>query len=123
MRLVAISFLYLLFLHNSRYFDKVNMLYYLHIERLFISQKEGITVYTVEELTRARRAITLLAKRNNVPEEQVRSDLREAINNSFRSTDPNVQAQWAVCEFAGSEPTPEEFIIWISEKVYARLGK
>ena len=77
-------------------------------------------MYTEEELTRAKKAITLLAMRNDVPEQQIRADLREAIIISFHSTDPHVQAQWATCEFADSVPTPEEFITWISKKVTAR---
>ena len=77
-------------------------------------------MYTNEELSQARRAITILAKRNGVPEEQIRTDLREAISSSCHSTDPHVQAQWTMCEFSDSEPTPEEFITWISKKVIAR---
>ena len=75
---------------------------------------------TDDEMARAKRAITILAVRNDAPEEQIRADLQEAINISFHSTDPHVQAQWTMCEFADSEPTPEEFITWISKKVIAR---
>lgn len=37
-------------------------------------------MYTEEDLTRASRAIEILAMRDNVPEEQIRSDLQEAID-------------------------------------------
>ena len=80
-------------------------------------------MYTEEELNRAKNAIMIMAKKNSVSEEQIRSDLREAISLSFRSTDPQVQEQRTSCEFAESEPTPEEFITWISKKVYERLCK
>ena len=80
-------------------------------------------MYAEEELTRARRAIVILAMRDNVPEEQIRSDLQEAISVLFRSTNPNLQAKRATCEFSGSEPTPEEFITWISKNVRSRLDK
>ena len=80
-------------------------------------------MYKKEELNQAKRAITIVAKRNDIPEEQIRSDLQEAIRISFSSTDPHVQAQLAACGFVGSEPTPEEFITWVSKKVNARLDK
>ena len=74
-------------------------------------------MYTEEELGRAKRAITIMAKRNDVSEEQIRAELQEVINASFRCADPHVQAQWAECEFVGPEPTPEEFITWLAKKV------
>lgn len=67
-------------------------------------------MYTEKELGRAKRAITIMAIRNDVSEAQIRAELQEAINASFRCNDSHVQAQWAECEFAGSESTLEEFI-------------
>ena len=77
-----------------------------------------------DDPTRAEeaRAITIMAKRNDVSEAQIRVELQEAINASFRCNDSHVQAQWAECEFAGSEPTPGEFIIWLAKKVNARIN-
>lgn len=78
-------------------------------------------MYTEEELGRAKRAITIMAKRNDVSEAQIRAELQEAINASFRCNDSHVQAQWAECEFAGSEPVPKKFITWLAKKVNARI--
>ena len=78
-------------------------------------------MYTEEELGRAKRAITILAKRNDVSEEQIRAELQAAIHASLCCADPHVQAQWAACEYAGSEPTPEEFITWLAKKVNTQL--
>ena len=77
-------------------------------------------MYTKEELGQAKRAILIMSKRNNVPEEQIRTALKDAINASFYNSDPQIQAQWAECEFTGSEPTPEEFITWLAKKVKKR---
>ena len=74
-------------------------------------------MFTEEELGRAKRAITIMAKRNGVSEEQIRAELKEAIDISFCCTDPLVRAQWSEFEYAGSEPTPEEFITWNAKKV------
>ena len=62
-----------------------------------------------------------MAIRNNVSEAQIRAELQEAINSSFRCSDSHVQAQWAECEFAGSESTPEEFITWLAKNVNAKI--
>ena len=79
-------------------------------------------MYTEEELGRAMRAITITAKRNDAPEEQIRMELQKAINLSLSNADPQVQTQWAECEFAGSGPTPEEFVAWLAKKVNTRLN-
>ena len=78
-------------------------------------------MYTEEELGRAKRAITIMAKRNHVSEAQIRAELQEASHASFRCNDSHVQAQWVECEFVGSELTPEEFITWLAKKVNARI--
>ena len=38
---------------------------------------------TDDEMARAKRAITIMAKRNGVSEEQIRAELKEAIDISF----------------------------------------
>jgi hypothetical protein len=72
-----------------------------------------------EELDSAKRAIAIMALRQGIPEEQIRAEIQEAIHESFISTDPKVKEQLSECEFTGSEPTPEEFISWISRKCCA----
>ena len=80
-------------------------------------QKEGNSMYTKDELDRAAGAITIIAERNGVPESCIRADMMEAINAGRSDPDPRVQAQWADFEYAGPEPTPEEFIAWMAKRV------
>lgn len=77
-------------------------------------------MYTKEELHQARRAIAVIAERNGVSEPHIRAEMEAAIRVSRSSSDPLVKAQWADSEFEGSEPTVEEFIAWLANKVYAR---
>ena len=69
-----------------------------------------------EELDSAKRAIAIMALRKGISVEQIRAEIQEAIHASFVSTDPKVKEQLSECVFSGSEPTPEEFISWISHK-------
>ena len=74
-------------------------------------------MYTKMELTKAERAITEIAKENGVTEEHVREAMTEAIEAARSDPSPSVQAQWRDFEFAGPEPTPEEFIAWMTRKI------
>lgn len=74
-------------------------------------------MYTKEKSDRAALAIREIAKRNSVPEDRVREEMRKAIKISRGSSDPHVKAQWAEFKFSGEEPTEEEFITWMSQKV------
>lgn len=74
-------------------------------------------MYTKDELDRAARAITVMAERHSIPEELIRKEMMEAINAGRSDPDPRVQAQWSGFEFAGPEPTPEEFIMWMAKRV------
>ena len=74
-------------------------------------------MYTKKELERAAGVITEIAKKNGVPESQVRADMMEAMNSGRNNPDPLVQAQWATFKYAGPEPTLEEFITWMSKRV------
>lgn len=69
-------------------------------------------MYTEKELKAATRIIRQIAHEHQVPEEQVRSDMAEAMNAGRRNPDPTVQARWATFHFSGKEPTVEEFILW-----------
>ena len=89
---------------------------------VFRSQKEGISMYTKEELARAKKAIAIMAERNTVSEEQIRAEIQATINVSMNSADPRVQTQWAECEKEGSEPTPEEVITWLAKKVNQKMA-
>ncbi len=79
-------------------------------------------MYTEKELKAAAGIITQIARAHHVPEEQVRSGMREAINAARNDPDPEVQARWAAFHYAGAEPTPEEFILWLAAKAKAASG-
>ena len=69
-------------------------------------------MYTEEELKGAAKIIKQIAREHHVPEEQVRSDMEEAMNAGRSNPDPAVQTRWATFHFSGKEPTVEEFILW-----------
>ena len=69
-------------------------------------------MYTEKELKAATKIIRRIAREYHVPEEQVRSDMTEAMNAGRNNPDPAVQARWATFRFSGKEPTVEEFILW-----------
>ncbi len=72
-------------------------------------------MYTKKELKRVANIIRQIARENNVPEEHVRKDMKEAMDVGRNSPDPAVQARWREFHFAGDEPTLEEFILWTAE--------
>ena len=80
-------------------------------------------MYLDEELSQARRAIAVIAKRNDVPEDVVRAEIQAAIRMSLNTNDPNEKSRWPGCEMAGVEPTPEEVITWIATIVKQELAK
>ncbi len=69
-------------------------------------------MYTEKEWNAATKIIGQIAQEHHVPEEQVRSDMEEAINAGRIHPNPAVQAWWATFRFSGKEPTVEEFILW-----------
>lgn len=69
-------------------------------------------MYAEEELKGAAKTIKQIAREHHVPEEQVRSDMEEAMNAGRSNPDPAVQTRWATFHFSGKEPTVEEFILW-----------
>ena len=74
----------------------------------------GNTMYKERELKRAAQIIKQIARDNNVPEEQVRADMQEAMDYGRNNPDPIAQARWKEFRYAGSEPTLEEFILWVA---------
>ena len=70
-------------------------------------------MYTKRELKRAAGIIRQIARDNRVTEEEVRRDMSEAMDAGRSNPDPAVQAKWAGFEYAGEEPTLEEFILWM----------
>ena len=74
-------------------------------------------MYAKKELKRSADIIKRIARENNVPEERVRADMKEAMNAGRNNPNPAVQARWAGFDFAGKEPTVEEFILWVASQL------
>ena len=72
---------------------------------------------TKGELKRAAGFIRQIAREHQVTEEEVRRDMKEAMDVGRCNPDPAVQAKWAGFEYAGDEPTLEEFILWMAGQV------
>lgn len=77
-------------------------------------------MYTKKGLGYAANIIKKIALDNHVSESQVRMDMKEAMEYSRSNPDPNVRAKWATFEYAGDEPTIEEFILWTSLQAVQR---
>ncbi len=58
-----------------------------------------------------------IAKENDVPINEVRSDIQAVIHEAMKSTDPKKQKMWSSISKNGNEPTPEELI----EHIYAMI--
>lgn len=74
-------------------------------------------MYTKRELKRAAGIIRQIARENHVTEEEVRRDMKEAMDAGRQNTNPAVQTKWAGFEYAGEEPTLEDFILWMAAKI------
>ena len=74
-------------------------------------------MYAKKELKRSADIIKRIARENNIPEERVRADMKEAMNSGRNNSNPEVQARWASFDFAGEEPTVEEFILWAASLI------
>jgi predicted DNA-binding transcriptional regulator len=74
-------------------------------------------MYTKRELKRAAGIIRQIAREDHVTEEEVRRDMKEAMDAGRNNPDLAVQAKWVGFEYAGDEPTLEEFILWMAGQV------
>ena len=74
-------------------------------------------MYAKKELKRSADIIKRIARENNIPEERVRADMKEAMNAGRNNPNPEVQARWASFDFTGEEPTVEEFILWVASLI------
>ena len=71
----------------------------------------------MRELKQAAGIIRQIVRDYQVTEEEVRRDMREAMDVGRSNTDPPVQAKWAGFEYAGDEPTLEEFVLWMAGQI------
>jgi len=65
----------------------------------------------------AERSIHHIAKENGTTEQEVRNEMMIAIRAAMNNPDPKVQEQWKHFRFEGTEPTPEEFMIYVAQRV------
>ncbi len=79
-------------------------------------------MYTQKEVKRAAGIILQIACENNVSEKQVRADMKEAMDVARYNPNPAVQARWKEFQYAGEEPTVEEFILWTAELVQGHVS-
>ncbi len=61
--------------------------------------------------------IRRIAEMHRVPEAQVRADITDAMHAGKTATDPAAQDAWASFHYAGTEPTEEEFILWVVSRL------
>ena len=67
---------------------------------------------TTQELKKTSKNISTLAERHGVSEEEVRSEIGEVIKSFCSSQDSRVQELSETFCLDGTEPSPEEFILW-----------
>lgn len=69
-------------------------------------------IYSSAELKRASLYIAILALSHDESEEETRAKLTNAIHEAMNNQNPEKRRIWDTFEFAGEEPTPEEFLLW-----------
>lgn len=68
----------------------------------------------LKDQQRTAEIIRQIAKKHQVTEEEVRRDMKEAMDAARNNPDPEVQARWKTFNYNGDEPKLEEFILWIA---------
>lgn len=63
-----------------------------------------------------------VAKKHGTTEEEVRKEISVAIRVGMRNPDPKVQETWKMMFPNGKEPTPEEFICVLSQRILRSGG-
>lgn len=76
---------------------------------------------TKRELNRAAENISALAKLHGVPEAEIRSEISQAIQAFCSSQNPSAQALQRTFRFNGSNPSPEEFLLWFRNLFVAAM--
>ena len=74
-------------------------------------KKKALTLEEAEE------TIRLIAVKNHIPVEKVRSEMIDAMEAGMNNPDPNIQAMWKTIPCRGEKPTPEELIVWAANRV------
>jgi len=81
----------------------------------------GCVVNEMQENIDAEKAIRIIAKKEGITATEVRNEIQLAMRAWLCSRDPRIQARWSKIPCKGKEPTPEEFIAYLSAKIDADL--
>jgi len=63
------------------------------------------------------KAIEAVAAKHGISVEECRMEISLAIDVAMSNPDPAVRAYWAGVPRKGDRPTPEEFIVYVAEKI------
>lgn len=83
---------------------------------LYILQKGSRKMH---KKTAAENAIQAIAAREGVTVEEARAHIQLAIRAGMRNPDPAIRTEWQKIPCEGDMPTPEEFILYVAERVRA----
>ena len=90
-------------------------------DKVIRRMEAGELPVTRGELDRAAENISALAKLHGVPEAEVRSEISQAIQAFCSSQNPSAQALQRTFRFNGSNPSPEEFLLWFRNLFIAAM--
>lgn len=68
-------------------------------------------------LQSAKKAVAAIASHECKTVEEIRSDMKKAIQYGMATPDPTVQELWKTIPCAGEFPEPEELILWAIAKL------
>ena len=68
-------------------------------------------------------ALQKVADLNNISLEEVRKEIQISIQTAMSNPDPEIQKKWAAISSGHSEPTPEELIGFLLEKIQSITGE
>jgi len=71
--------------------------------------------------SKGAKAISKLARRKGVSEAEIRKEIQIAIDMGMANPDPNARALWEEMMRKGIKPTPDEFIVYMAERVKRKL--
>ena len=75
------------------------------------------------ELTKAQKAINVIAKQEGISAEAVLAEMRAAMDEGLQSSDPAVREMWGRIHCKGETPEPEELIAWLAGQVKEKMKK
>ena len=90
-------------------------------DKVIRRMEAGELPVTRGELDRAAENISALAKLHGVPEAEIRSGISQAIQAFCGSQNPRAQALQRTVPFSGSNPSPEEFLLWFRNLFIAAM--